>query len=194
MKIEAGKTYVNGRGDACGPMDERTPGVFLDQHGAVYHPDGKEWNHTDASTANLVALVNSPLPAAETADAVRNAAEKLLAKLDFVHDHPAYKSVWEISQMRLGPYTGPNYVNEVAALRSAMLAAAPSAPAGESMADEERAMLQLIDERDAAEECLSQMYYLVTGNSPEWSNFFGHEQALEYVSDALALLKKSAMA
>ena len=57
MKIEAGKTYINGRGDACGPMDEREPGVFLDQYGAVYHLDGKEWDHLEGSTANLVTLV-----------------------------------------------------------------------------------------------------------------------------------------
>lgn len=54
MRIEHGETYVNGRGDICGPMEERTPGVFLDQHGAVYHPDGKEWNHLEGSTANLL--------------------------------------------------------------------------------------------------------------------------------------------
>jgi hypothetical protein len=55
--------------------------------------------------------------------------------------------------------------------------------------DGERALNQAIGERDAVEECLSQMYYLVTGNSPEWSNRFGHEQALEDVGDVLAALK-----
>jgi hypothetical protein len=59
---------------------------------------------------------------------------------------------------------------------------------------EERAHLRTIDQRDAAEECLSQMYYLVTGNSPEWSNLFGHEQALEDVGDAVSVLKQSAKA
>jgi hypothetical protein len=56
----------------------------------------------------------------------------------------------------------------------------------------ERDLEQAISERDAAEECLSQMYYLVTGNSPEWSNKFGHEQALEDVADAMAALKSVA--
>lgn len=56
---------------------------------------------------------------------------------------------------------------------------------------EEKCHLETIDARDQAEECVSQMYYLVTGNSPQWSNVFGYEQALEDVSDALALLKKS---
>jgi hypothetical protein len=54
----------------------------------------------------------------------------------------------------------------------------------------ERAMLQLIDERDAAEECLSQMYYIVTGNSPHWSNLFGHKEALEDVADVVSVLKQ----
>ena len=43
---------------------------------------------------------------------------------------------------------------------------------------EEKAHLQTIDERDAAEEALSQAYYLITGHSPEWSNLFGHQEAL----------------
>lgn len=60
--IEAGKIYVNGRGDACGPMDERAPGVFLDQYGAVYRPDGKEWNHLEGSTANLIKELDCPHP------------------------------------------------------------------------------------------------------------------------------------
>ena len=59
---------------------------------------------------------------------------------------------------------------------------------------DEKAMLQLIDERDAAEECLSQMYYIVTGNSPQWSNLFGHKEALEDVADAVSVLKQSAKA
>lgn len=52
-------------------------------------------------------------------------------------------------------------------------------------------MLQLIDERDDAEQALSQAYYLVTGRSPEWSNKFGHQDALEEIGDAMALLKDS---
>ncbi len=57
---------------------------------------------------------------------------------------------------------------------------------------EERALGQVIDERDAAEDALSQAFYLVTGRSPEWSNVFGHSQALEEIGDACALLRKSA--
>jgi hypothetical protein len=54
MKLKAGKIYINGRGDERGPMEERAPGVWLDQHGTIYQPDGKEWNHIEGSTANLM--------------------------------------------------------------------------------------------------------------------------------------------
>lgn len=62
------------------------------------------------------------------------------------------------------------------------------------MRDLDRGLSQAIDERDAAEESLSQMYYLVTGNSPEWSNKFGHAEALEEVADAVSVLKQAAKA
>ena len=57
MKLEAGKYYLNGRGDKYGPMDERVPGVFLDQYGVLYHPDGRQWDHVPGSTGNLVSEV-----------------------------------------------------------------------------------------------------------------------------------------
>lgn len=49
---------------------------------------------------------------------------------------------------------------------------------------EGKAHLQTIDERDAAEEALSQAYFLIKGQSPQWSNNFGHEEALEEIEDA----------
>jgi hypothetical protein len=49
---------------------------------------------------------------------------------------------------------------------------------------EEKAHLQTIDERDAAEEALSQAYFLVKGESPQWSNLFGHNEAIEEIDDA----------
>lgn len=61
-----------------------------------------------------------------------------------------------------------------------------------AIAKNERDMLQLIDERDAAEEALSQAYYIVIGRSPEWSNKFGHAQALEEIGDACEVLKQAA--
>jgi hypothetical protein len=59
-----------------------------------------------------------------------------------------------------------------------------------SVADD-RETLKLIDERDAAEQALSQAYYLVTGRSPEWSNMFGHKEALDEIEDTLIILRKS---
>lgn len=53
----------------------------------------------------------------------------------------------------------------------------------------EREMLEVIDQRDRAEEALSQAYYLVIGRSPEWSNLFGHEEALEDINNAQKCLR-----
>lgn len=53
----------------------------------------------------------------------------------------------------------------------------------------EAEILKVIDERDAAEEALAQAYYLVMGHSAEWSNAFGHAEALEEIGDAVAALK-----
>jgi hypothetical protein len=54
---------------------------------------------------------------------------------------------------------------------------------------EGKAHLQTIDERDRAEEALSQAYFLVTGRSPEWSNLFGHDEAIEDIDDAQKSLR-----
>jgi hypothetical protein len=61
-----------------------------------------------------------------------------------------------------------------------------------ALAAQERKIKQLILERDDAEQALSQAYYLVTGRSPEWSNLFGHDQALEDIKDACEVLKMAA--
>lgn len=54
---------------------------------------------------------------------------------------------------------------------------------------EEKSHLQTIDERDRAEEALSQAYYLVVGHSPEWSNLFGHDEAINDIDDAQKCLR-----
>lgn len=58
-------------------------------------------------------------------------------------------------------------------------------------ASSETAIDQLIGERDEAEESLSQAYYLITGRSPEWSNMFGHKEALEEIDEAQTILRKA---
>lgn len=53
MQLAEGKFYLNKRGDLLGPMEERVSGVWLDQYGGVYHPDGTVWNHVPESIANI---------------------------------------------------------------------------------------------------------------------------------------------
>lgn len=60
---------------------------------------------------------------------------QLADRLDFIHEDPAYRSVWAINQIHVGPYQGPTYEAELAAAR-AFLAGAPAAPPVESPADE----------------------------------------------------------
>lgn len=50
------------------------------------------------------------------------------------------------------------------------------------------------EHRSSAEEALSHAYYLITGRSPQWSNLFGYEQALEDINDAQISLRKAARA
>jgi len=57
------------------------------------------------------------------------------------------------------------------------------------LAASERTADQLLTERDNAEEAMSQAYYLVTGNSPQWSNNFGYEQAHEDISETCDSLR-----
>jgi hypothetical protein len=48
-----------------------------------------------------------------------------------------------------------------------------------------------VRKRDDAEQALSQAYYLVTGNSPRWSETFGYDEALEDIRDACVLMRAS---
>jgi hypothetical protein len=60
------------------------------------------------------------------------------------------------------------------------------------MTKEERETMQLIKERDSFEDALSQAYYLITGRSPEWSNVFGVDEALEEIHETQYLLREMA--
>jgi hypothetical protein len=42
-------------------------------------------------------------------------------KLDAIHDDPAYKSVWTVHQIHVGPYQGPTYTAELAAARAVLM-------------------------------------------------------------------------
>lgn len=63
---------------------------------------------------------------------------------------------------------------------------------GREIEHQERQLLATIDERDAAEESLSQAYFLVIGHSPEWSNCFGHADALREIECAVFALRMRA--
>lgn len=55
VRIEAGKIYLNGHGEECGPMKEARcrHGLWIDQHGAAYTADGIQWAHHPESAGNL---------------------------------------------------------------------------------------------------------------------------------------------
>lgn len=53
-------------------------------------------------------------------DKLHEAAKKLCERLREIHDHPEYLAVWTCSQIHRGPYTGPNYAEELMALEKAV--------------------------------------------------------------------------
>lgn len=57
------------------------------------------------------------------------------------------------------------------------------------MNDEERKLEQAVDERDEAQQAISQIYHIVFGCSAEWSNNFGMDHAVEEITDAVNVLK-----
>lgn len=57
------------------------------------------------------------------------------------------------------------------------------------VAELERSEIQLINERDAAESALADMYQAATGERPEWSNMFGFADAVDVVEERLATLE-----
>lgn len=59
MLIE-GRSYRNGHGDVCGPMQRRTKDVWLDGTGTLYHPNGRQWNHSYDSAGNLFCIEPEP--------------------------------------------------------------------------------------------------------------------------------------
>ncbi|HFE7532557.1 TPA: hypothetical protein ACF99K_003094 [Salmonella enterica subsp. enterica serovar Newport] len=61
--------------------------------------------------------------------------------------------------------------------------------AQQRIAELERSETQLINERDAAESALADMYQAATGERPEWSNMFGFADAVDVVEERLATLE-----
>ena len=63
---------------------------------------------------------------------------------------------------------------------------------GPERATKEQARERTIIERDEAQEFAGDAYYVVTGHSPEWSNNFGYEAALQEIKDCVSVLKQAA--
>ncbi|EAO9557902.1 protein Ead [Salmonella enterica] len=61
--------------------------------------------------------------------------------------------------------------------------------ARQRIAELENSETQLINERDAAESALADMYQAATGERPEWSNMFGFSDAVDVVEERLATLE-----
>lgn len=51
--------------------------------------------------------------------------------------------------------------------------------------------MQLILERDLAEEAVSKAYEIVTGKVPQWSVEFGHREALEEIRETMKALTQT---
>jgi hypothetical protein len=84
---------------------------------AIHQQDQRATAMTGATSEG--ATPPSASPAMEGQD-VREAAQRLVAKLDIVHDDPAYQSVWTLHQVHGGQYSGPQYAEELEALRLAL--------------------------------------------------------------------------
>ena len=48
------------------------------------------------------------------------ALREFLDRLDEIHDAPAYKSVWTVNQLHMGPYQGPTYTEAFAKARAVL--------------------------------------------------------------------------
>lgn len=133
--------------------------------------------HEEANPVNVLALVEA-LFGVTTPD---------LPPLDAQPAQPCEHSMfWDASGVRrcskcdIPEHANVHYADaaemEIAALRL-------------RIAELEKSELQLIDERDIAEEALSDMYQAATGERPEWSNMFGFADAVDAVEHRLGELE-----
>jgi hypothetical protein len=81
-------------------MPDRLSDATVRQWAAGWYSDNSE---VRAMAAELLAL--------------REAATALVRKIDRVHRDPRYEAVWCISQLHVGPYEGPQFKDELDALR-----------------------------------------------------------------------------
>lgn len=51
---------------------------------------------------------------------IEKAARELVAKIEAIHDDPAYQGIWVLAHNHGLPYLGPNYADELARLKTAL--------------------------------------------------------------------------
>jgi hypothetical protein len=99
-------------------------------------------------------------------------------------------------------FTAPSYSSlaaEVVRLREELLTETARADAAEAeisrlkqaSVHDDVMLGETIGQREAAEEAISQAYFLMIGRSPEWSNKFGFTDALEDIEDAQSSLRQA---
>lgn len=76
-------------------------------------------NNTCATGCVLTAFLEEDTHTAK-GNALLSAAMSLVGKLKIIHASEAYKAVWVSGQHQLGPYKGPQYDKELAALEQAI--------------------------------------------------------------------------
>ena len=84
------------------------------------------WNRRPTDTPAAAPLATSTVADSDgliaAAPTMAEALKALLDQLDAVHADPRYRSVWEVSQLHVGPYNGPTYTAEYEAARAALAA------------------------------------------------------------------------
>lgn len=146
-------------------------------------------------------------PAKPTIDEQIEGQENFIAKLDnpdglrmaraILSTLEAYKRITESAEVsepvarvkRNSGCSGREFIGESLEFRDLPVGTKLYTAPPSGVREPDAAHLQTIDERDAAEEAVSDIYYRITGRSPEWSNLFGFEQAIDEIQDAFDLVR-----
>ncbi|WP_260678669.1 ead/Ea22-like family protein [Salmonella enterica] len=125
-------------------------------------------------------------PAIGSKDHLRKLALSLLDELDVKEEQRAN---WFQMAQKLGEDldAAERHIAETDQRNTALTARIE--PMDRRIAELERSETQLINERDAAESALADMYQAATGERPEWSNMFGFADAVDVVEERLATLE-----
>lgn len=138
--------------------------------------------NTNELMATLKAAADLLLNATEISNQLRHLADNEI-------DSDSFAVVTENYNGRETEFERPitDLAIDAAVLIDALIAALEAAQ--KCGAELEESELQLMEERDNAEEALSDMYQAATGERPEWSNWFGYADAVDAVTDRVAELE-----